>query len=389
MGVVGLGRGFSLMVPTFIRDERVKLVAANDPRPEAMAQFERDFDGKLYKSYDQLCEDDSLDLIYVASPHQFHEEHVIKAARAGKHVLVEKPMALRIDACTRMIEAAKKSGVQLIVGPCHSFDAPILTTRKIISDGVLGKPKMITAFNFTDFIYRPRRPEELKTAEGGGVVFSQGAHHIDILRLLAGGLAESVFSVTGNWDASRTTEGAYSAIIKFNGGTTATLTYNGYGYFDSDQFVDWIDEFGNPKKQGEYKSGKDALLELKTVKSEIAYKAERAYGGSKSFGKPKSGVDLDRQHEHFGTFIISCEKGDIRPMPNRVEIYTDTHKTIPLPPPTIPRAEVVDELYAAIFEKQPPIHSGEWGRATLEICQAILKSAETNKEIKLNYQVSC
>ena len=377
------------MVPTFIMDDRVKLAAATDPRPEAMAQFERDFDGKLYETFDQLCEDDNLDLIYVASPHQFHEEHVIKAARSGKHVLVEKPMALRIDACTRMIETAKQFGVQLIVGPCHSFDAPILATRKIISNGALGVPRMITAFNFTNFIYRPRRPEELKTSEGGGVVFSQGAHQIDILRLLAGGLANSVFSVTGNWDASRPTEGAYSAIIRFEGGTTANLTYNGYGYFDSDQFVDWIDEFGNPKKQGEYKSGKDALLALKILKSEIAFKAERAYGGSNSSEKPKFGVQHDRQHEHFGTFIISCENGDIRPMPDRIEIYTDTHKTIPLPSPTIPRAEVIDELYAAIAEKQPPIHSGEWGRATLEICQAILQSAETKKEIKLNYQVSC
>ena len=377
------------MVPTFIMDDRVKLAAATDPRPEAMAQFERDFDGKLYETFDQLCEDDNLDLIYVASPHQFHEEHVIKAARSGKHVLVEKPMALRIDACTRMIETAKQFGVQLIVGPCHSFDAPILATRKIISNGALGIPRMITAFNFTDFLYRPRRPEELKTSEGGGVVFSQGAHQIDILRLLAGGLANSVFSVTGNWDASRPAEGAYSAIIRFEGGTTANLTYNGYGYFDSDQFVDWIDEFGNSKKQGEYKSGKDALLALKILKSEIAFKAERAYGGSNSSEKPKFGVQHDRQHEHFGTFIISCENGDIRPMPDRIEIYTDTHKTIPLPSPTIPRAEVIDELYAAIAEKQPPIHSGEWGRATLEICQAILQSAETKKEIKLNYQVSC
>ena len=74
------------MVPTFIMDDRVKLAAATDPRPEAMAQFERDFDGKLYETFDQLCEDDNLDLIYVASPHQFHEQHVIKAARSGKHV---------------------------------------------------------------------------------------------------------------------------------------------------------------------------------------------------------------------------------------------------------------------------------------------------------------
>ena len=94
IGVVGLGRGFSLMVPTFIRDERVKLVAANDPRPEAMAQFQRDFDGKLYKSYDQLCEDDSLDLIYVVYPqcHRLLYQNMFPSSGSFNYMLLVKLM---------------------------------------------------------------------------------------------------------------------------------------------------------------------------------------------------------------------------------------------------------------------------------------------------------
>ena len=72
-------------------------------------------------------------------------------------------------------------------GTATAFNAPILHTRDIIESGAYGKPRMINALNFTDFLYRPRRPEELDTARGGGVMFSQAAHQIDIVRLLGGG----------------------------------------------------------------------------------------------------------------------------------------------------------------------------------------------------------
>ena len=86
-----------------------------------------------------------------------------------------------------MIDAAREAGVQLIVGHSHSFDLPILPTRELIASGAFGAVRMITALNFTDFLYRPRRPEELDTESGGGAVFNQAAHQVDIVRLLAGG----------------------------------------------------------------------------------------------------------------------------------------------------------------------------------------------------------
>ena len=113
-----------------------------------------------------------------------HAEHAISAARHGKHVLVEKPMALTLDDCTQMIDAAARAGVQLVVGHSHSFDAPIRRTREIIASGTFGAVRMIQALYYTDFLYRPRRPEELDTTRGGGVVWSQAAHQVDIVRLL-------------------------------------------------------------------------------------------------------------------------------------------------------------------------------------------------------------
>ena len=187
VGAAGLGRAFALMLPTLTADPRVELVAAADPRPEARARFAAEFGGRVYASVEALCADAEVDVVYVATPHQFHADHVEAAAAGSKHVLVEKPMAITLDECRRMIDAVERANVRLIVGHSHSFDAPILRAREIIAGGTLGAVRMINAQYYTDFMYRPRRPEELVTAQGGGAVFNQAAHQVDIVRLLGGG----------------------------------------------------------------------------------------------------------------------------------------------------------------------------------------------------------
>src|SRR5438552_7548359 len=94
MGVAGLGRAFALMLPTLVADPRVELVAAADPRSEATHRFAADFGASAYVAIEDLCADRAVEVIYIATPHQHHAAHVAIAARHGKHVLVEKPMAL-------------------------------------------------------------------------------------------------------------------------------------------------------------------------------------------------------------------------------------------------------------------------------------------------------
>src|SRR5262245_20304999 len=109
LGVAGLGRAFSFMAETFARDPRVELAAAADPRAEARRQFELDFHGKSFLTIQELCEKSDVEAVYVSTPHQFHREHVLAACAAGKHVLVEKPMALTLEDCHEMTEAADKA----------------------------------------------------------------------------------------------------------------------------------------------------------------------------------------------------------------------------------------------------------------------------------------
>lgn len=384
IGVAGLGRAFSLMLPTFLRDPRVQLVAACDPREEARRQFAADFGARTYTDVAELAGDPNVEVIYVASPHQFHARHTELAAAKGKHVLVEKPMALSAAQCERMIAACSEANVHLIVGHCHSFDTPYLRTRELIRQGSFGAVKMIQALNYTDYLYRPRRPEELQTAEGGGAVFSQAAHQVDIVRMLAGSRAVRLNASVGRWDPSRPTEGAYSALIGFENGAWASLSYNGYGRFDSNEWAHWIGEMGDRTDPSAYGSARRRLATLESSDSEATLKAAGTYGGPAWKAPSRETDELPRFHQHFGPLIVSCERADLRPLPDSIIVYGDQRcETLPLEQPAVPRAEVIDELYAAVVEGRPPMHDGPWAKGTLEICMAILKSSETGAEVVL------
>jgi phthalate 4,5-cis-dihydrodiol dehydrogenase len=310
---------------------------------------------------------------------------VASAARAKKHVLVEKPMALTIEDCRTMIEAAERAGVRIVIGHSHSFDAPVRHAGERIASGAFGALRMVSAINYTDFLYRPRRPEELATQTGGGVVFNQAPHQVDILRFL-GGPVKSVRAATGAWDRERPTEGAYGAFLSFETGAFATITYSGYAHFDSDELTDWIAESGYKKDPGAYGAARAALREV-PAEAELVLKHALNYGGSESI----SGISAfkgPRAHQHFGLVIASCDRADLKVTARGVAIYDDLGQRFDaLPDPVVPRAEVMEELYGAVVGGQPPLHDGYWGLATMEVCLAILQSSREGREIALTQQL--
>ncbi len=385
LGIAGLGRAFSLMLPTLAGDERIQIVAGADPRMEARAQFERDFAGRSFDSVEAMCASADIDAVYISTPHQFHCANVEAAARHGKHVLVEKPMALSVEDCAAMIEAAQRGGVHMVVGHSHSFDRPIARAREIVASGEIGRLRMINAMQFTDFLYRPRRPEELQTDQGGGVIFNQAPHQVDNVWLIAGGRTLSVRASAGVWDPARPTEGAYQAFLTFENDVTAAISYSGYGHFDTDEFCGWIAESGQRKDPERYGAARAALNGV-DPQAEFALKQQLNYGGEK-YTPPHGVSSATRRHQHFGLLVASCERGDLRPQPHGVMIYGDSARRFEaLDPPRVPRSEVMDELCAAVFEDKAPLHGGPWAMATMEVCFAILDSARRGIEVKLFHQ---
>jgi len=369
-----------MMLPTFTGDPRIALVAAADTRADARQRFTGEFSAKSYETVEQLCADPAVEAVYVATPHQFHARHAVLAAESGKHLLVEKPIALTLDECTAIIAAARLAGVHLVVGHSHSFDAPIQRLRSLIESGRFGTVRMINAFNYTDYLYRPRRPEELDTAQGGGAVFNQAAHQVDIVRLIGGGRVTNVRAATGAWDLGRPTEGAYAALLTFADGAFASLTYNGYGHFDSDEFQGWIGEMGQKKVPYAGLS----RPHFASVEEEALFKNARNYGGPNYLPPERQAT----AHPNFGTVLVSCERADLRALPNGVMVYQNgVERFEALPPPTVPRAEVIDELYRTVVHGNAPLHDGPWAMATLEVVLAILRSARESRDVALHHQV--
>src|SRR5215212_2598630 len=206
MGLVGLGRAAMGTIPAMQRHPHMEITAVADVRPETVEQFVADTGAKPFNSVEAICDSPDVDAVYIATPTHLHTQHVIAAAERGKHVIVEKPMAITLEDAQQMIDAAEKAGVQFLVGHSQSFDPPARKFRQLVRGGDFGKLTMMHNWYYNDWLYRPRLPDELNTERGGGIVFRQGAHQFDIMRLIAGGITKSVKAYTGRWDPSRPTE---------------------------------------------------------------------------------------------------------------------------------------------------------------------------------------
>lgn len=232
------------------------------------------------------------------------------------------------------------------------------------------------------------------TEAGGGVVFSQAAHQVDVVRLLSGSRAVRVRSILGAWDPARPTEGAYSALVWFEDGAYASLSYNGYAHFDSDEWCDWAGELGSPKDPNVYGQVRKRLGAIASAAEEAKLKAAGTYGGTAykpaaSTASVVAGSIPARQHQHFGPIIVSCERGDVRPMADAIWIYgNERRERRALSAALVPRFEVIDELYTALVEGKAPTHDGPWARATLEICLAFLQSDRAGGDVALVHQVA-
>ena len=308
---------------------------------------------------------------------------MITAVEHGKHVIVEKPMALTIEDCEAMNAAADRNGVKLLCGHTHSFDAHIRKMREIITSGELGKLCMINTWHYQDWIYRSRAPEELDPSLGGNVVYRQGPHSIDILRLLGGGMVRSVRGMTGVWDPARRAEGAWVAYIEFEDGTPSTDVLTSYAHFDTAEFTSWMGEGKRTPEQ--HHRSRAIIAGLQSGEEERGLKAEKRYGGSRQADRTH---DEDHPHSHFGITIVSCEHGDIRQSLHGLYIYGDEKNwEIPVAKTARGRQAELDELYGAVVEDRPVFHDGRWGEATLEVVLAIMQSGRERKEIFLSHQV--
>ncbi|MCH2532367.1 MAG: Gfo/Idh/MocA family oxidoreductase [Dehalococcoidia bacterium] len=382
-GIVGLGTAGSALVQPVLKNKNFRMAGAADLDKETLARFKSDFpEAGIFDSAEAIAEADGIDALFISTPTQFHTGHVLAAINNGKHVVTEKPIATNLDDADAMIEASEKAGVTLMVGHSFGYETPIKAIRNTVNSGELGPLRMLHNWYFTDWMYRPRNPEELDTSLGGGVTFRQGSHQFDIIRLIGGGLVRSVRAMTAKFDVSRPAEGAHTVFLEFENGAVATAIYSGYDRFRSAELGYNVGEGGLPFNLEKYGAARNALKNA-NPEAELELKKSVRYGGSSS----RNWGEVPDSHPFYGLTVVSCENGDIRQSPDGLLVYSENEKReVAIPKGTSGRDNILTELKAAILDKIPPLHDGRWGKANLEVCLAALESSHKRKEIYLSHQ---
>jgi len=373
LGIAGLGLAGAFMIRAGAIHPHIELCAAMDPLPRPRESFAKKFGANVYADFHELCRDRAVEAIYIASPHKFHATQAIGAMEHGKHVLVEKPLALSIEECDAVVAAATRSGVQLIVGHTHAFDPNVREMRRIIESGELGRLGMILAFNYNDFLLRPHRADEFDPQSGGGIAFNQLAHQIEIVRLLGGNI-RAVRASVGALDSARAAAGHCTAFFDFVNGAAASVTFSAYDFFDSDEWHHWIAESGAKKPPDRQGGMRQTFM---TSANESSVHEALGYGGRV--------LPTEQPYlPHFGILVVTCERGDMRLSPAGILIHGVSGTRELAVPRGIGRpgqGDALDALWAAVRKGEASIHNARWGRDTVAAIVAVLQSSKERREV--------
>lgn len=166
------------------------LVAVCDPKTDRSKSFSEEFSIPGYSSLEDLLKnhDQDVDAVCVLTESGYHADHAVEVAKAGKHVIVEKPMALTLDDADRMIEACDVAGVKLFVVKQNRYNTPVRLARKAFEMGYFGKLVMgsVRVRWRRDQGYYDQDAWRGTWAMDGGVFANQASHHVDLLQWFLG-----------------------------------------------------------------------------------------------------------------------------------------------------------------------------------------------------------
>lgn len=382
VGIVGLGIAARQVLSSIQRTAGAKFTAVCDIRRDEVERFKTRFGVEGFTDLKEMCRHGSVDAVWVATPNDFHAEHTIIAADHGKHVICEKPMAISIAEANRMVEAVDRNGVVYVQGHSRIHRAYTRKMGEVIESGRLGRVIQVTALMYNDWIQRLWETHSVDPKRGGGVVFRQGPHQMDVIRYLAGGMGRSIRATTGKWQPHYEVQADYWAYMDFENGASALIGFNGYGYFDICELTWRIGEGGRIKSDEEMLGPK--RIGTGPISAEEFYRLPQY--SLEAFGESEQSRS-ERKQDFFGLFIVSCERGAIRQSPDGLYVYTEKGREEVRMTEQELRAGEIQALVDAVSNNKPSFPDVRWGRATLEACIAMIESAAERREISLKYQV--
>lgn len=231
-GVVGCGHIGQRHLEVLQNEEGAELSAICDIDPEKLSRFQKLYpDIRAYSSYNEMLEEPGLDIISICTPHGLHAPMSILAAKKGKHILVEKPMALKASDALEMIRCAKENKVRLYVVKQNRFNKPILLTKEALENNRLGRIFMVQCsviWNRHEDYYASSPWRGKKQLEGGAL-HTQVSHFIDLLVWWFGELkiSKSIYD-TLNHDIE--IEDCGAAALRFESGVIGSLIWTTCAY---------------------------------------------------------------------------------------------------------------------------------------------------------------
>ena len=228
VGIIGAGSYGAHHAEAIAALEGVQLVAACRTSPEPLAEFVARFGGRGYTDHADLLADPAVEAVVIATPHHRHTAIALDAARAGKHILLEKPMAPTLDECDAIIVAAAEAGVTLLVGHVNQFSPAYLAAKAILESGEVGEI-VLGLSTMSKFWFEPnRRAWHLDRATGGGMWMTAGIHCLDRLTWLVDSPVASVSAQLSTRFHDQQADDAGLIFVRYANGAAGTIVSVGY-----------------------------------------------------------------------------------------------------------------------------------------------------------------
>lgn len=337
-GILGAGVIAEFHARAILQIDQAELTAVCSPRIDKARAFALQFgiaEAHAYDTYSEMLKQDDLDVICICTPSGLHAEGAVAAARAGKHVLVEKPLDITLDAIDAMIEACRANGVKL--GAIHQRRTmpAAVQAKKAIEAGDLGRMVLGDAY-----LKSYRSPEYYRSAtwrgtweaDGGGALMNQGIHGVDLLQWMMGGV-KSVFAYAAPLVRDIQVEDTAVAAIKYNNGA-----------------------FGVIQGTTSVYPGQESRFELHGASGSIVF----ADSGVKQWVVADGGLPQP------------AVKGAPSSSSNPTNFGIDGHVFL------------VEDMIGAILDNREPLIHGAEARKSVQLILAIYESARTGKEIMLS-----
>ena len=323
-GVIGIGNAGGGVLSSMRDAPNVEVVAVADVRPHARDAFQQRFGGRAYETAEELCADPEVQAVWVATPNPFHRPHTVMAAEHGKHVVVEKPMALDLNEAAAMIDAADKNGVLLLSGHTRAFDPPVQAMSRVIQSGEIGALKAMNDWSFTNWMLRPRMPEEVDEQLGGGVAFRQAPHQIDTIRfLVAASSRASAARRAHGWKPDGRSR-LLRRVPGVRGRHARVHLLQRLWLLPCQRTPPW--EYDDPSVSVEQRSQARRNLQAGDWDEQQA-KDDGRFGGAVGVPQGRPGGGRPSRAARFmndlGLLIVTCERGVLRQSPNGVYVYND------------------------------------------------------------------